>query len=161
MAQLDLHDASADADLATLYWWRRDEARATTEQAAGLSRRLVAVVERAAAAPRSVLFPGNRLRANAANRRMPEMPARKDEFALDPHLLEAIRSERRGALLALAVGLVATAASVVAAIYAAIMHQPIALGFAIAGGAAASFALYHAARWLLLTRADAPPNFLA
>ena len=161
MAQLDLHDERVDADLATLYWWRRDESREHTEQAAGLSKRLVAVAERAAAAPRSVALPGNRLRANAGVRHAPETLASKHAIALDSHLLSAIRSERRSALLALAIGLIAAAAPMAAAIYAAIMREPVALGFAIAGGVAASFALYHAARWFLLTRADAPPNLLA
>ena len=161
MAQLDLHDGRAEADLATLYWWRRDESGENTEHAAWLSKRLVAVAERAAAAPRSVVLPGNRLRANARIRRVPETPAPKNEIALDSHFLATIRSERRGAIVALAIGAIAAAAPMAAAIYAAMMREPVALGFAIAGGVAASFALYHATRWFLLTRADAPPNFLA
>ena len=161
MAQLELHDARADADLATLYWWRRDEPRENTEQAARLSKRLGAVAERAAAAARSVALPGNRLRANAGLRRPPETPMPKHAIALDPHLRAAMRAEQRGARLALAIGLIATAAPLAAAIYAAIMREPVAFGFAIAGGVAASVALHHAARWFLLTRADAPPNLLA
>jgi len=161
MAQLDLREGQTDADLATLYWWRRDSAaRDDTEQSARLSKRLVAVGERAAAAPRPVVLPGNRLRANAEMRRAPATPASKHAIALDRDLRAAIRHERRNALIGMAIALTATVAPLAAAIYAAIMQEPIALGFAIAGACAASVALYHAAHWFLLMRADEAPNFL-
>lgn len=157
MAQLDPVE-----DMAALFWWRRDTAaREPAGEPAPLDERLVSLAERAPPPPRLIDLPGNRLRAQVATRAVRRAPAPKNEIALDPHLLAALRSERRSALVALAVGLVATAAPLAAAIYAAIMLQPIALGFAIAGGVAASFALYHAARWFLLTRADALPNILA
>ena len=79
-----------------------------------------------------------------------------DEIALDPALLAAIQWERRNALVALATGLIATAAPAAAAIYAATMQQPIALCFALAGTFAASFALYHAARWFAADALDRP-----
>jgi hypothetical protein len=161
MAQLDPLERRAEADLAPLFWWRRDAAaRPNTKEPAPLDERLVALAERAAL-PRIVDLPGNGLRTHAAARRAHEAQAPQGEIALDADLLAAIRSERASARAAVVIALLATAAPVAAAIAAAIMQQPVALGFAIAGGCAASFALYHAARWFLLMRADAPPNFLA
>jgi len=163
MAHLDLLEERADADLASLYWWRRDAAREDdTEEAAPLADRLVALAERAApATPAIVDLPGNRMRANAAARRAREAQALKDEIALDPDLLAAIHHERRNAVVALATGLIATAAPAAATVYAATTQQPVALCFAMAGTFAASFALYHALRWFLLMRSDALPNILA
>ena len=163
MAHLDLLEKRADADMAALYWWRRDAAaREDTDVPAPLADRLVSLVERTApTVPPIVDLPGNRLRANAEARRAREAQALKDEIALDPALLAAIRWERRNALVALATGLLATAAPAAAAIYAATMHQPIALCFALAGTLAASFALYHAARWFLLMRSTDLPKILA
>ena len=162
MAQLDPVARRADADMAALFWWRRDAAaRSESEAPAPLDKRLVSLAERAVALPRIIDLPGNRLRAGAAARRQRATQAPKADIVLDRNALAAVRSERRSALIALAIGLIATAAPVAAAIYAAIMQQPVAIAFAIAGGVATSVALYHAARWFLLTRADAPPNFLA
>jgi hypothetical protein len=163
MAHLDLFEERADADLASLYWWRRDAAReGDTEEAAPLADRLVALAERAApATPAIVDLPGNRMRTNAAARRAREAQALKDEIALDPDLLAAIHHERRNAMVALATALIATAAPAAATIYAATTQQPVALCFAMAGTFAASFALYHALRWFLLMRSDALPNIQA
>jgi hypothetical protein len=163
MAHLDLLEKRADADMAALYWWRRDSAApADTEAPPPLAERLMALTERAApTTPRIVDLPGNRLRANAQARREREVQALKDEIALDPDLLAAIHYERRNAAVALATGLVATAAPAAASIYAATMQEPLALGFALAGTFAASFALYNAARWFLLMRSDALPKVLA
>lgn len=163
MAHLDLREKRADADMASLYWWRRDEAaRAETDEATPLTERLVSLAERAAPiAPAIVELPGNRLRANAAARRAREAQALKAEIAADPDLLAALRRERRNAIVALATSVVATAAPAAATIYAATTQQPIALCFAMAGTFAASFALYHALRWFLLMRSDALPNVLA
>jgi hypothetical protein len=162
MANLDPVENRTDADMAALYWWRRDTAKREDAEAMSLMQRIASLAERAVLnKPHTAELPGNRLRANAKARRARESQALTNELALDPALLAAIRCERRNALVALATGLVATAVPVAAAIYAAVMREPIALGFAIAGGIAASFALYHAARWFLLTRADAPPNIVA
>lgn len=165
MAHLDLLEKRTDADMAALYWWRRDDAaRAETdEETSALAERirLVARLEPAPTTPEVFDLPGNRLRANADARRARETQALKDEIALDPDLLAAIQHERRSALVALATGLIATAAPGAAAVYAAATHQPVALCFAMAGTFAASFALYHALRWFLLMRSDALPNMLA
>jgi hypothetical protein len=163
MAHLEPDENRTAADMAALYWWRRDIAQhVDTEEAAPLMQRVAALAERAApSTPPVVDLPGNRLRAKAEARRAREAPTLKNEIALDPALAAAIRSERHNALVTLVVGLIATAVPVAAAIYAAAMREPVALGFAIAGGVAASFALYHAARWFLLMRSDAPPNVLA
>src|SRR5579884_213083 len=112
MAHLDLLEKRADADMASLYWWRRDEAAPEdTDAATPLAERLVALAERAAPiAPAIVDLPGNRLRANAQARRAREAQALKEEIAADPDLLAALRHERRNAIVALAIGLVATAA---------------------------------------------------
>lgn len=159
MAHLDLLEKPADVDMAALYWWRRDTAaRADTEESA-LTQRLAALAERAApSTPPIVDLPGNRLRANAELRRTREAAALKGE--IDTALMEAIQLERRNALIALATGIIATAAPAAAAIYAATAQQPVALGFALAGTFAASFALYHAARWFLLMRSDDLPKIL-
>jgi hypothetical protein len=163
MAHLDLLEKPADADMAALYWWRRDTAAAETEEAPPLAERvrLVALSEPATTTPEIFDLPGNRLRANAAARRARETQTLKDEIARDPDLLAAIQHERRNALVALATGLIATSAPGAAAVYAAATHQPIALCFAMAGTFAASFALYHALRWYLLMRSDVLPNILA
>ena len=148
--------------MAALYWWRRDMPREDMETPTPLTQRLAALAERAApATPEIVDLPGNRMRATAASRRAREAQALKDEITLDPDLLTALRLERRNALVALATGLIATAAPAAAAVYAATTQQHLALGFALAGTFAASFALYHAARWFLLMRSDALPNVLA
>jgi hypothetical protein len=162
MAHLDLLEKRADADLAALYWWRRDGAAPEDTEQSALTQRLAALAERAApTTPPIVDLPGNRLRANAEARRARATQAVKDEIALDPALLAAIQWERRNALVALATGLIATAAPAAAAIYAATMQQPIALCFALAGTIAASFALYHAARWFVLMRSTDLPKILA
>jgi hypothetical protein len=163
MAHLDLLEKRTDADMAALYWWRRDAAPPDTEAAPPLAERvrLVALPEPAPATPEVFDLPGNRLRANAAARRARETQTLKDEIALDPDLLAAIQLERRNALIALVTGLIATSAPGAAAVYAAATHQPVALCFAMAGTFAASFALYHALRWFLLMRSDALPNMLA
>jgi hypothetical protein len=159
MAQLDTVATPGEADMATLFWWRREAVpHAESEAPALLNARLVALAERAAALPRIIDLPGNRLRAAAAARRPRATQAPKAAIALDRDFVAAMRSERRSARLALALGLIATAAPLGAAIYAAILQQPLALAFAIAGGVAASIALYHAARWFLLSRAEAVPN---
>jgi hypothetical protein len=163
MAHLDVLEKRADADLASLYWWRRDAAaREDTEETMPLSEQLVSLAERAAPiAPAIVELPGNRLRANAEARRAREAQALREEIAADPDLLAALRHERRNAVVALATGAIATAAPAAATVYAATTQQPIALCFAMAGTFAASFALYHAIRWFLLMRSDALPNVLA
>jgi hypothetical protein len=165
MAHLDLLEKRADADMAALYWWRRDTAARQDTDEPALTQRLAALAERAAprtpSTPPIVDLPGNRLRANAEAQRAREAQALKDEIALDPALLAALQWERRNALVALATGLIATAAPAAAAIYAATMQQPIALCFALAGTFAASFALYHAARWFLLMRSNDLPKILA
>ena len=166
MAPFDRVENRAGADMAALYWWRGDTAKREDAESAPLMQRIASLAERAVLnkSPTDEL-PGNRLRANAEARRVREAPAPAPtpthESVLNPALLAAIRSERRDALVALAVGLIATIVPVAAAIYAAVMREPIALGFAIAGGIAASFALYHAARWFLLMRSDALPNIVA
>jgi len=163
MAHLDLLEKPAAADMAALYWWRRDTAAsADKDETTALTERLVALVERTPpATPAIVDLPGNRLKANAAARRARQAQALKDEIALDPDLLAAIQYERRNALIALATGIIATAAPVAAVFYTATTHQPLALAFAMAGTFAASFALYHAARWFLLMRSDQLPKVLA
>ncbi|HXE26970.1 MAG TPA: hypothetical protein VN656_00580 [Stellaceae bacterium] len=160
MAHLDLLEKPADADMAALYWWRRDAAsREDTDEPAPLARRLIALAERATpTTPPIIDLPGNRLRANAEARRAREAEALKGE--IDPALMEAIQLERRNALVALATGIIATAAPAAAALYAATTQEPIALSFALAGTFAASFALYHAARWFLLMRSDDLPKIL-
>lgn len=159
MAHRNVLEKRRDADLAALYWWRRDMAtHAEAADPAPLVERLASLAERAAPRPpRSVDLRGNRLRARAETKRAGEAAA-KDEIVLAPDFLAAIRSERRGARVALAIGLIATAAAAAAAIHAATMREPIALCFAIAGGCAASYALCHAAHWFLLARADEPPK---
>jgi hypothetical protein len=162
MADLDRVERRAEADMAALFWWRRvTGTRPDGEEPALLDERLVALAERAAPPPRLLDLPRNRLKANAELRRARETQMLRDGIALQRDVLAALRDERRNALVALTIALIATAAPVAAAIYAAILREPVALGFAIAGGCAASFALYHAARWFLLMRADTPPNFLA
>jgi hypothetical protein len=158
MAQLDTVATPGEADMATLFWWRHAAPRAESEAPALLNTRLAALAERAAALPRIIDLPGNRLRAAA--RRQRATPAPRAAIALERDIVAAMRAERRSARLALALGLIATAAPLGAAIYAAILQQPLALAFAIAGGVAASIALYHAARWFLLSRAAAVPNLL-
>jgi hypothetical protein len=162
MADFERLATPADAEMAALFWWRGDQAKpAASAEAAPPNERLVAFAGRARPAlPRRLDLPGNRLKANAAARRARTAKI-VAEIALERDVVAAIRGERRNALLAVAIALVATAAPVAAAIYAAMMQAPVALGLAVAGGCAASCALYHAARWFLLTRADAPPNFLA
>lgn len=160
MAHLDLLEKRADADMASLYWWRRDAAaREDTDETSPLTERLVSLAERAA--PAVVELPGNRLRANAQARRAREAEALKEEIAADPDLLAALQLERRNAMVALATAIIATAAPAAATVYAASTQQPIALCFAMAGTFAASFALYHAIRWYLLMRSDALPSVLA
>ncbi len=61
----------------------------------------------------------------------------------------------------MAIGLIATAAPATAAIYAAAAHEGVALAFAMAGMCSASFALYHALRWMLLLRSGRLPRVLA
>lgn len=163
MAHLDLLEKPADADMAALYWWRRDTAsRADQDEAAPLAPRLVALTERVIPdTPDVVDLPGNRLRANAEARRARVAQTLKDEIAVDPDLMAAIQYERRSALVALATGLLATAAPTAAALYAASAHEPLALGFALAGTFAAAFALYHAARWFLLMHSSDLPKILA
>jgi hypothetical protein len=162
MAQPDTVATPVEADMAALFWWRREAVpRAESEAPALLNARLVALGERVAALPHRVDLPGNRLRASAAARPQRATLAPKAAIALDRDIVTALRSERRSARVALAIALIATAAPLAAAIYAAIVQQPLALAFAIAGGVAASVALYHAARWFLLTRAEAVPNILA
>jgi hypothetical protein len=161
MAHLDLLEKRADADMASLYWWRRDAAAREDrpDEVSPLAERLAALADRTAAAtPPIVDLPGNRLRANAQARRAREAAALREEIATDPDLLAALRLERRNAMVALATGIVATAAPAAATIYAAITQQPVALCFAMAGTFAASFALYHAIRWFLMMRSDALPN---
>ncbi len=162
MAHLDLIETRAKDEWEALYWWRRDAAR-DAAAAATLVERLTNLAERAAPAlPRVVELPGNRLQANAEQRRLAEsVPRAAAAAALDPDLLAALRRERRNAAFALATGLVATAAPVAAALYAAATREMVALGFAMAGTFAASFALYHAARWLLLIRSAELPALLA
>jgi hypothetical protein len=162
MANRDVLEKRMDADLAALYWWRRDGAMcAEPENSAPLTERLTSTVARAASStPRSIDLRGNRLRAKAAMRRVGEAQAATAEIALAPDFLAAIRNERRNARAALALGLIATATAAAAAIHAATMREPVALCFAIAGGCAASYALCHAAHWFLLPRADAPPKIL-
>jgi hypothetical protein len=160
MAHLDLIETRAAATMETLFWWRRDSARETMP-ATPLAQRLIALAERAApTAPRLVDLPGNRLQANAETRRAAAAATAARADLLDPDLLAAIRCERRNALVAVATGLIATAAPATAAVYAAAMHESVALGFAMAGMFAASFALYHAARWALLMRSDELPKLL-
>ena len=160
MARLDPVARCTAADMAALFWWRRN--LAANADGAGPAPRTEAtpsLAEPAARTPPMIDLPGNRLRANAAAARA--ALAAKAASALSADRLAALRAERREALAAFAIGLIATAIPVAAAVCAAIVREPVALGFAILGGVAASFALYHAARWLLLMRADAPPNFLA
>ncbi|HVA13827.1 MAG TPA: hypothetical protein VNF99_11295 [Stellaceae bacterium] len=162
MAHLDLIETRATDDWEALYWWRRDAAR-DAAAAATLVERLATLAARAAPAlPRVVDLPGNRLRANTEQHRMAaSLPRAAAVAALDPDLLAALRRERRNAAFALATGLVATAAPAAAAVYAAAARETVALGFAMAGTFAASFALYHAARWLLLMRSAELPSLLA
>ena len=72
MAHLDLLEKRADADMAALYWWRRDAAaREDTEQSA-LTQRLAALAERAApTTPPIVDLPGNRLRGECRSATRP------------------------------------------------------------------------------------------
>lgn len=159
MAHLDLIETRGDANLAALFWWRRD-ASPESAPAVPLAQRLMSLAERAVPAPQLADLPGNRLRANAAMRRAAAAPASADDDIIDPDLLAAIQYERRNAMFALATGIVATAAPATAAIYAATNHETVALGCAMAGMFAASFALYHALRWFLLMRSDALPKVL-
>lgn len=162
MAHLDLVETRAAGNLDALYWWRRDAAR-DAKPAEPLAERLVALAERAAPStfntdtPQIVELPGNRLRANAERRRAADLATLKSE-ELDADLLAAIQHERRNAMYAVATGLVATSAPATAAVYAATTHENVALAFAMAGTFAASFALYHAVRWLLLMRSDEVPK---
>jgi hypothetical protein len=138
-AYLDLLEKRADADMVSLYWWRRDAAREDTDGTTPLAQRLLSLAERGAPAmPAIVELPGNRMRANAAARRAREAQALKDKIATDPALLDALQHERRNAMVALATGLVATAAPAAATIYAATTQQPVALCLAMAGTFAAS-----------------------
>lgn len=159
MAHLDAIETRGDANLAALFWWRRD-ASSETEPRATLAQRLSALAERAAPVPQIDDLPGNRLRANAMARRAAAASPGDEADEIDPDLLAALHYERRNALVALATGIVATAAPAAAAVYAATSHETVALGFAMAGMFAASFALYHAARWFLLMRSDALPKVL-
>jgi hypothetical protein len=158
MAHLDTLETRADTHLAALYWWRRDGAPPSTP----LQEQLISLAERAApATPHLVDLPSDRPRANTEAKQTSAAattPAAAE--TLDPDLLAAIRRERRHASFAVATGLIATAAPAAAAIYAAAAHESIALGFAMAGMCAASFALYHAMRWLLLLRSDELPRVL-
>jgi hypothetical protein len=161
---LDLLENRADADLASLYWWRRGAAAADedTEAAAPLAERLVSLAERAApTAPAVIDLPGNRMHAKAQARHARKALALREEIAADPDLLAALRHERRNATVILASAMIATAAPAALTVYAATMHQPVALCFALAGTLATSFALYHAVRWFRLMRSAAVPNLLA
>ncbi len=92
MAHLDLLEKRADADMAALYWWRRDGAAREDTEVPTATQRLAVLAERTApGTPPIVDLPGNRLRANAEARRAREAQALKDEIALDPALLAAIR----------------------------------------------------------------------
>lgn len=159
MAHLDMIETGGDANLAALFWWRRETA-SESPTVSSLTQRLMTLGERAAPAPQVGDLPGNRLRANAAARRGAVPPTRADDDEVDADLLAAIQYERRQAMLAVATGIVATAAPVTAAVYAATNHETVALGCAMAGMFAASFALYHALRWFLLMRSDALPKVL-
>ena len=163
MAHLDLLESPKSGDLAALYWWRRDAADADTQAAAPLTARLLSLAEQAVPTPPPIVdLPGNRLKPNAeARRTRAAVAAIKAEIALDPDVQAAIHIERRNAIVAVATGLIATSAPAAAAIYAAAMHELVALGFAMAGVFAASFACYHALRWFLLMRSDALPKILA
>jgi hypothetical protein len=162
MAHLDLAESRAAGALEALYWWRRDSID-DTAPAEPLAQQLAALAACAAPATPSIDIidlPGNRMRATAEARRAVFARKAANE-AIDPDLLAAIEHERRNAMFAVATGLVATVAPAGAAIYAAATHENLALGFAMAGTFAASFALYHAVRWLLLMRSDELPKIFA
>ena len=163
MARRALLDDCDSADLAALYWWRRDSEREGRGNSPLPATRLKARAAQAApAVPSAGEWRGNRFEVDAAARRAPRAEAATErETARDPDRRAAMRPERRNAMIAVATGLIATAAPAAAAIFAAAVHVPLALGFAVAGVFAASFALYHALRWFLLMRSDALPNILA
>jgi hypothetical protein len=161
MARLDALARHGDADLAALYWWRRDNAGEERDSSSSLAQRVAVLAERAAPAAAPIVgLPGNRLRAKAQARRAPvETRAQAAKaVAVDPDVLAAIRHERRYAMMSVVTGLLATVAPAAVAFYAAAIHQMVALGFAMAGMFAGSFALYHALRWLMLMRSSAPPT---
>lgn len=149
MADLDAFETRAPGDWEALFWWRGDTARPDPREV--LRQRLLALVEQSDALP----LPGNRLQANREVRRIAASAS-----AVAPTLapgvgiafLATIRRERRKAGIAVATGLIATTASAAAAVYAAGSLETIALVFALAGLCSASFALYHAMRWLLVMR---------
>lgn len=151
MAHLDAiaTNAGGSPDWETLYWWRRDASPAAAS-AEPLRSRLALLAERAAPSPRPTELPGNNLQARARAPLYSSPAATAGASVPDPELVAAVRRERRSAAFALASGLVATAASIAAAIYSAAAHETMAVFVALAGVLAASFALYHAARWLLL-----------
>src|SRR5579875_3554877 len=159
MAHLDLVETRAAGNLDALYWWRRNAPNESQAAAEPLTQRIVALADRAAPArpagesPQITELPGNRLRANSEARRIADRALLERE-ELDADLLAAIRHERRSASYAVATGVLATVAPTGATLYAAATHQDVALGFALVGTFAASFALYHALRWLLLIRSD-------
>src|SRR5690348_6507999 len=154
MARRALLDDCDSADLAALYWWRRDSERTDKENPLPPATRLELRAERAApGVPSAGEWRGNRFEVNAETRRASRAEAAtKKKTARHPDPRAATRRKRRNAMIAVATGLIATAAPAAAAIYAVAVHVPVALGFAVASAFAASFALYHALRWALLMR---------
>jgi len=153
MADLDSIETRAAGNLDALYWWRR-AASSEAQPPEPLTQRLVAIAERVAPArtvaepPPIIELPGNRLRANGEGRRVDRAISRRRD--LNAELPAARRHERRRATYAVALGVLAAAAPTAASLYAAAMHEPVALGLALAGSVAASFGLYRALCWPLL-----------
>ena len=163
MANVDLLDDRSGTGLDSLYWWRRaaPEDASLTGTVVPLRRPTLVADAANDDAIEIADLPGNQLRARAAQLR--EVPVAQVPLAIDPtasELLAALRREKRNAIFAVATGGVATAAPAAAAVYAAVVHRPTAFGFAVAGVAAASFALINAVRWLVLLRNSKLPFLL-
>lgn len=147
----DRSDTPQSNAFETLYWWRR-----TAPHPQGLPGQPSALHPFAALVDGEAL-PGNRLREVAARRRQIEIAA----AALRPDAAEAeaaarLTARRREAIFAAATGVVASLAAAAAAACSIADHQPIALGFALAGLCAAAAAMAQALRSLLALRSAAP-----
>lgn len=164
MANLDRVEAHAAGNWDGLYWWRRNGPR-EAQPPAPLTQRIAALAERVAPPgtvaepPPIVESPGNSLRAAAAARRSADRAVlpRQEPRA---ELLVARQHERRRARRAIALSVIETAALIAASLYAAAMHEPVGLGFALAGSGAASFGLYRALCGMLPSRSGDRRNIL-
>jgi len=149
MSGRDVLARSSDADLASLYWWRRDD----TSVIAPLTERLAGLAERAATMSRPIIdLPGNHLRAAVQARRAAATRVPTDRDALHQRLVATVRRERRQTAVVVTTAILALAGSAAAAGAALAVHDHVACGFAMCGVIGACLALGHMTRWLRVMR---------